>query len=286
MYASFHNWHFKHIKSQVLRISQDNMQFKYSDIRPRFSGNTTDDSLVVDERKEKLNRKALMMIRKGFRRSWWHKLAVNRSESNGAESTDGSSYTSDNVFIEIINSQTWMELGRPCQPAYSTDLNEMKSTIASLLSFRLEKLIDSRYSSASKSSNYNMAEFVNNPCDMAKFVARICDLYLINDYHNFHHAYHVTMSMNKLVEMMMANGSILHDDYLAHFALVFSALVHDVGHKGKFNQVDRELSSITYILLSIFYRSTKFYFNKIRRRACRYLQQNFYFRKELFKSCF
>jgi len=67
---------------------------------------------------------------------------------------------------------------------------------------------------------------------IAQYVERICELYILNDYHNFHHAYHVTLSINKLVEMTIVNNSILHDDCLTHFALVFSALVHDVGHKG------------------------------------------------------
>lgn len=59
-------------------------------------------------------------------------------------------------------------------------------------------------------------------------------------YHNFEHAYHVTIGANKLLDLMLHEGQAkkchktygLKSDPLAHLALLFSALVHDVEHQG------------------------------------------------------
>lgn len=174
--------------------------------------------MQIDEKKEESGNVGLEMKGIGFRRHWWEKESPERNNESG------------NTFIERINVQDWMDLGKPCQPSYSTDMNEMKDTLCSLLNFRLEKLADSRSDSCRSDSSRNLITSITH--SIAQYVERICELYIINDYHNFHHAYHVTLSINKLVEMMIVNNHILHDDYLTHFALVFSALVHDVGHKG------------------------------------------------------
>jgi hypothetical protein len=65
-------------------------------------------------------------------------------------------------------------------------------------------------------------------------------------YHNAEHAFHVTISMNKLLDMMLSRrfgeGVIapsfgLRHQPLALFAMVFAALVHDVEHTGVANRV-------------------------------------------------
>jgi class 3 adenylate cyclase len=90
------------------------------------------------------------------------------------------------------------------------------------------------------------------------YVATIASLYRDNPFHNFEHASHVTMSVVKLLSRIVAPSHIhienvaslddketirlagkLHDhtygitsDPLTQFAVVFSALIHDVDHTG------------------------------------------------------
>jgi class 3 adenylate cyclase len=83
------------------------------------------------------------------------------------------------------------------------------------------------------------------------FIATMAKMYRSNPFHNFEHASHVTMSANKLLNRIVipenvdyereshAIASDLHDytygitsDPLTQFAIVFSALIHDVDHTG------------------------------------------------------
>jgi class 3 adenylate cyclase len=86
---------------------------------------------------------------------------------------------------------------------------------------------------------------------LSSFVACIAAMYQDNPFHNFEHASHVTMSVNKLLSRIVAppdlggedDGSVqaltLHDhtygitsDPLTQFACVFSAMIHDADHQG------------------------------------------------------
>ncbi|KAL7572637.1 hypothetical protein ACA910_010388 [Epithemia clementina (nom. ined.)] len=77
------------------------------------------------------------------------------------------------------------------------------------------------------------------------FVASIAALYRDNPFHNFEHASHVTMSANKLLHRIVnmnhtqlsQHEMYIHSfgvamDPLAQLAIVFSALIHDVDHRG------------------------------------------------------
>lgn len=84
-------------------------------------------------------------------------------------------------------------------------------------------------------------------------VTTIADTYRSNPFHNFEHACHVTMCVDKFLKRIIAPdvdptmdqnrlASILHDythginsDPLASFAIIFSALVHDADHRGVSN---------------------------------------------------
>ena len=92
---------------------------------------------------------------------------------------------------------------------------------------------------------------------LREYVAAIASLYRDNPFHNFDHACHVTMSVNKLLKRIVTPGLIeeefykmqegeiasrVHDftygiisDPMAVFAIVFSALIHDVDHRGVSN---------------------------------------------------
>jgi 3'5'-cyclic nucleotide phosphodiesterase/Adenylate and Guanylate cyclase catalytic domain len=80
--------------------------------------------------------------------------------------------------------------------------------------------------------------------ELRNYVQTIASLYNENPFHNFDHANHVVMSVNKLLSRINApdlevDGQRLHDhtygitnDPLTWFACVFSALIHDVDHSG------------------------------------------------------
>jgi len=95
--------------------------------------------------------------------------------------------------------------------------------------------------------------------ELRSYVQTIASLYNRNPFHNFYHANHVVMSVNKLLNRIRApdleideNGKQLHDhtygitsDPLTQFACVFSALIHDVDHTGVPNaQLVKENSPI------------------------------------------
>jgi class 3 adenylate cyclase len=99
-------------------------------------------------------------------------------------------------------------------------------------------------------SKVQLPEFVKN--ELHDFVACIASGYMQNSFHNFEHASHVILSSNKLLKRIMSldnhknnsTGEAItsHDLYehtygigtdpLTQFAIVFSALIHDVGHVG------------------------------------------------------
>ncbi len=67
------------------------------------------------------------------------------------------------------------------------------------------------------------------------FVHAILSRYNDNPYHNREHAYHVTTSAHKLLELMLLEKQQtfgLRNDPLMQFALIFAALIHDVEHQG------------------------------------------------------
>jgi hypothetical protein len=89
---------------------------------------------------------------------------------------------------------------------------------------------------------------------LESFVTAVANMYRQNPFHNFEHASHVTMSVVKLLNRIIAPdgvyeesrdgkkhqvASTLHDftygitsDPLTQFACVFAALIHDVDHPG------------------------------------------------------
>jgi 3'5'-cyclic nucleotide phosphodiesterase/Adenylate and Guanylate cyclase catalytic domain len=91
--------------------------------------------------------------------------------------------------------------------------------------------------------------------EILAFVSRIASLYRQIPFHNFEHASHVTMSAGKLMKRIMNPDEIditresveiarnvhqktygISSDPLMQFAVVFSALIHDVDHTGYTNK--------------------------------------------------
>lgn len=78
--------------------------------------------------------------------------------------------------------------------------------------------------------------------ELRDYVYSIADMYRKNPFHNFEHASHVSMSCIKLLNRIAARDEGFEDgvdhtygicsDPLTSFAIVFSALIHDVDHTG------------------------------------------------------
>jgi hypothetical protein len=74
------------------------------------------------------------------------------------------------------------------------------------------------------------------------YVAVICCMYRDNAFHNFEHASHVVQAVNKLVSLVTTPDDVDYTDLRygcgvasepwCHFALILSALIHDVDHVG------------------------------------------------------
>jgi hypothetical protein len=78
---------------------------------------------------------------------------------------------------------------------------------------------------------------------LREFVKKMLEGYKDVPYHNFEHAYHVIISINKLLDLMLTGGGGnkkerqpssygLRHDALSQLAMIFAALVHDVEHQG------------------------------------------------------
>jgi 3'5'-cyclic nucleotide phosphodiesterase len=78
---------------------------------------------------------------------------------------------------------------------------------------------------------------------ITEYVSCIAELYRNNPFHNFHHASHVVMSTQKLLNRIVrpseshvsATAYGIATDSLSQFAILFSALIHDVDHPGVSN---------------------------------------------------
>ena len=76
--------------------------------------------------------------------------------------------------------------------------------------------------------------------ELKTYVRTILESYNPCPYHSFQHAYHVTISTNKLVDMIVhqypnekqAHTFGFRDDPLMQFCMIFSAIIHDVDHRG------------------------------------------------------
>jgi len=99
--------------------------------------------------------------------------------------------------------------------------------------------------SAGDANNATVELHIEVQHQLREYIKTIATMYNDNKFHNFEHASHVTMSVRKLLGRIVApdlegdDARELHDhtygitsDPLTQFAVVFSALLHDVDHLG------------------------------------------------------
>lgn len=78
------------------------------------------------------------------------------------------------------------------------------------------------------------------------YVTEVASMYKDVPFHNFEHASHVTLAADRLMSRMVSMDGLGEDDMynvtygisadpLTHFAVIFGALIHDLGHKGVAN---------------------------------------------------
>jgi 3'5'-cyclic nucleotide phosphodiesterase len=76
---------------------------------------------------------------------------------------------------------------------------------------------------------------------LRRYVSSILVTYNDTPYHGVPHAYHVTLSLNKMLDLILntdIQGNRLHptfglrNDPLMHLVLIFSAIIHDAEHRG------------------------------------------------------
>jgi hypothetical protein len=135
-------------------------------------------------------------------------------------------------------------------PAGKTCLDEVAEVI------KLPKFDPKLFAKAHDWQSIELEQIVST--QLHQYIDIIASMYRSNPFHNFEHACHVTMAVNKLLKRIstpdlddlkvrVGDGvgeiaSHLHDythginsDQLTLFAIVFSALIHDVDHSGVSN---------------------------------------------------
>ena len=157
-----------------------------------------------------------------------------------------------------ITAQDWTALGLEDDPnvAPSSDLELTVERVTSLLVVRIVALLApaNKYQDLSTTTicRTNLMaghEEWDAPVtdqviqEIRTFVRTILTGYNNCEYHNFEHAYHVTISANKMLDLAL-NSEIhalskskprmfgLRTDALMHLLLIFVGLIHDVEHKG------------------------------------------------------
>mmetsp|Transcript_32225 Transcript_32225/g.49972 ORF Transcript_32225/g.49972 Transcript_32225/m.49972 type:complete len:624 (+) Transcript_32225:222-2093(+) len=153
-----------------------------------------------------------------------------------------------------IASQDWSRLGLGDDPAVaaSSEIDVCVDRIAALLLIRVVAWIQPRgtYSDLSitticrqilvKEDAWPSTITPEVIQQISAYVKTILAKYQDTPYHNLEHCYHVTISTNKMLEMLLQpiqdeprpTTFGLRDDPLMQLVLIFSALIHDVEHQG------------------------------------------------------
>jgi len=144
----------------------------------------------------------------------------------------------------------WKDIGTDIAPGIDTET--LQQRITALLALRFVAVLsdagtfkDFAVSTIGKSILKNSSNRKNTKwpqalnetvlAQLSEFVGRMLKGYKEMPYHNREHAYHVVISVNKLVDLMILSGKNtfgLRNDPLSLLALTLAALIHDVEHQG------------------------------------------------------
>ena len=126
------------------------------------------------------------------------------------------------------------------------DYNSVLNEVVEIVTFPNDEencKIDSDPSTSVSSCDSNIELSREVMTQLRRYVSSIASLYHDNDFHNFEHASHVTLSVTKLLGRICDRGQLdddgCHDqtygissDPLTQFAVVLSAIIHDADHRG------------------------------------------------------
>ena len=155
-----------------------------------------------------------------------------------------------------ITSQDWKELGQGSDEhvVAVSDLPELVDRVTCLLTIRLAAwlLPHGTFSDLSTTAicrdllikgddllTSDEHDFMSTIPLLHTYTESILSQYQDVPYHNVEHAYHVIISTNKLLDMILLTNARevktfgLRDDALMQLALLFSAVLHDVEHVRK-----------------------------------------------------
>lgn len=158
-----------------------------------------------------------------------------------------------------ITSQKWENLGLDTGDAAvvaSDDIDSTAERITSLLLIRVVAWMQPRGTFPDLSTTSICRHLLVNPDawpnetvndavigQLHKYVHAVLSGYQDVPYHSFKHCYHVTISTNKLIDLILQDLTTpqtarppptygFRDDPLMQMCLLFSALIHDVNHQG------------------------------------------------------
>jgi len=162
-----------------------------------------------------------------------------------------------NQYIGValgITSQQWGDTGMANDPATapSDDIEETTTRLTALLLIRVCAWVMPRGIFSDLSTTTICRSMLINESlwpeslteevvgELKEYVKTILLGYNPLPYHSFKHAYHVTISTNKLVDMIVhqyPNEKLAYtfgfrDDPLMQFSMIFAAIIHDVDHRG------------------------------------------------------
>jgi hypothetical protein len=240
----------------------------------------TADLLITAGKTHWIKRRDEIIVAKGLGEleTFWLVLGKERSEGATSMTSDALSVHSDekpeanltcsispqkmarlidwniDVLLRLLK-QIAAARGEPSSKPHAEHVAQSSSTIGKTVLDEVREIIalpKFDADAAEKQDDVDDIEIDEKVIDqLSSYVSSIAALYQDNPFHNFEHASHVTMSVNKLLSRIVAppdigcddEGNIhaltLHDhtygitsDPLTQFACVFSAIIHDVDHQG------------------------------------------------------
>jgi len=170
--------------------------------------------------------------------TFWINDASNRMRSSLRATPD----IENGDMIQGLLEQPWNKVGKSKETLLPISLGQsfMTSHVAAILEGRMNLVLQDR------NPSLQLSELVRS--QIRDFVSEIIARYNKVEYHSFEHAFHVTISMNSLVETLAKAGkrsepategiyTDISHDYFMQFMLGFSALIHDVCHLGMSNKM-------------------------------------------------